>query len=86
MLALWSPDDTLAPRQGSATTLELGAWDTHRPDAGGLLTLSGPHLGGNRFEPNTLEQITRFLGALERQEQGAQTSGDGGKSTHELSN
>ncbi len=40
------------------------------PDAGGLLTLNGPHPGGNRFEPDTFEQITRFLGALERQEQG----------------
>ncbi|WP_418514399.1 alpha/beta hydrolase family protein [Deinococcus sp. RM] len=63
MLVFGSPDDRTVPfeRNGEALWAEAG-----EPDVGGLVRLSGGHLGGNRFTPDVARQVAAFYRTLER--------------------
>lgn len=63
LLVFGSPDDRTVPfeRNGEALWAEAG-----EPDLGGLVRLSGGHLGGNRFTPDVARQIAAFYRVLER--------------------
>ncbi|GGK88644.1 alpha/beta hydrolase [Deinococcus radiotolerans] len=62
LLVFGSPDDRTVPFTRNGETLWAEAGEA---DVGGLVHLSGGHLGGNRFTPVVAQQLVGFYRALE---------------------
>ena len=56
-----SPDDATVPMRSNSERLFALA----QPELSELVTLSGPHLGANRFSPDMARRITSFFQRLE---------------------
>ncbi|WP_229783622.1 alpha/beta hydrolase family protein [Deinococcus sedimenti] len=62
LLVFGSPDDRTVPFARNGEALWLEAAD---PDVGGLVRLTGGHLGGNRFTADVARQVVVFFRVLE---------------------